>query len=53
MILPPGLFFIQTSTGLCHYGVSKTAENLTAAKIFDMIDDFVSVANVLKIITKV
>lgn len=51
MILPPGLFFIQASTGLCHYGVSKTAENLTVAKIFDMIDDFVSVANVLKIMT--
>lgn len=53
MILPPGGFFIQTSTGLCRYGVSKTAEDLTVAKIFYMIDDLVPVANVLKIIAKV
>ena len=52
MILPPGGFFIQTSTGLCHYGVSKTAEDLTVAKISDVIDDLVPVANVLKIIGK-
>lgn len=53
VILPPGGFFIQTSTGLCRYGVSKTAEDLTVAKIFYMIDDLVPVANVLKIIAKV
>lgn len=37
---------------LCHYGVSKTAEDLTVAKIFDVMDDLVPVANVLKIIAK-
>lgn len=52
MILPPGGFFIQTSMVLCHYGVSKTAEDLTVAKIFDVMDDLVPVAYVLKIIAK-
>lgn len=48
--MPPGGFFVYR---LCHYGVSKTAEDLTVAKIFYMIDDLVSVANILKIIAKV
>lgn len=53
MILPPGGIFRQTSTGLCHSGVSKTAEGLMVAKILDMIDALVPIAYVLKITAEV